>query len=355
MQGSNVIVAINKDGERADLRVQRPRRRRRPAPGRPEADRARRARGRAGERLGPAELPAAWRVEDALAVPTDADPIEVGILIVGAGPAGLACAIRLGQLLEEDPETARAARRRAGRRAREGQAARLAPALRRGAQPARPAAALQGPAADRRAAALRPGRARVRLLPDRRSAAMRIPTPPTMRNHGNYVASLSQLGRFLAERGRGGRRDDPARDARRRSCSSPTAASAASAPATAAGAGTARSSGTSSRGRTSLARVTVLAEGTQGHLTGAAIERFGLQGDEPAGLGARRQGGLEGREAARPRDPHDGLAAALARRSTASSAARSSTRWATTWSRSAWSSGSTTATPSSPCTTCSRS
>ena len=27
-------------------------------------------------------------------------------LIVGAGPAGLACAIRLGQLLEQDPETA---------------------------------------------------------------------------------------------------------------------------------------------------------------------------------------------------------------------------------------------------------
>ena len=30
-----------------------------------------------------------------------------------------------------------------------------------------------------------------------------------------------------------------------------------------------------------VARVTVLAEGTQGHLTGAAIERFGLEGDNP--------------------------------------------------------------------------
>jgi len=30
-----------------------------------------------------------------------------------------------------------------------------------------------------------------------------------------------------------------------------------------------------------LARVTVLAEGTQGHLTGAALQRFGLQGDNP--------------------------------------------------------------------------
>ena len=54
----------------------------------------------------PANYPPPWRFEDAIAAPTDADPIEVGILIVGAGPAGLACAIRLGQLLEEDPETA---------------------------------------------------------------------------------------------------------------------------------------------------------------------------------------------------------------------------------------------------------
>ena len=44
----------------------------------------------------PARYPPPWRVEDALARPSDADPIEVGILIVGAGPAGLACAIRLG-------------------------------------------------------------------------------------------------------------------------------------------------------------------------------------------------------------------------------------------------------------------
>ena len=29
--------------------------------------------------------------------------------------------------------------------------------------------------------------------------AIRIPAPPTMWNHGNYVASLSQLGRWLAE------------------------------------------------------------------------------------------------------------------------------------------------------------
>ena len=34
----------------------------------------------------------------------------------------------------------------------------------------------------------------------KRGTAIRIPTPPTMKNHGNYVASLSQLTRWLAER-----------------------------------------------------------------------------------------------------------------------------------------------------------
>ena len=183
---------------------------------------------------------------------------------------------------------------------------------------------------------------------------MRIPTPPTMTNHGNYVASLSQLGRWLAEQAEEG--------------------GATILPETAADKllvadGRVRGVRTGDKGRGRdgeelpnfepgsdvVARVTVLCEGTQGHLTGAALDRFGLAGEQPAGLGARRQGGLEGRAAARPRHPHDGLAAARRASATASSAARSSTRWARTWSRSAWSSGSTTATPSCPSTTCSRS
>ena len=57
------------------------------------------------------------------------------------------------------------------------------------------------------------------------------------------------------------------------------------------------------------ARVTILAEGTQGHLTGVALDRFALSVEAP-GLGARRQGGLGGSAAAPPRHPHDGLAAA---------------------------------------------
>ena len=76
------------------------------------------------------------------------------------------------------------------------------------------------------------------------------------------------------------------------------------------GTATARRLGNFEPGTDIVAKVTVLAEGTQGHLTGVALDHFGLRGDEPAGVGARREGGLEGPEAARPDHPHHGLAAA---------------------------------------------
>ena len=55
-----------------------------------------------------ADYPPPFQAGDAIAAPTDPadERIEVGLLVVGAGPAGLACAIRFGQLLEESPETA---------------------------------------------------------------------------------------------------------------------------------------------------------------------------------------------------------------------------------------------------------
>ena len=56
----------------------------------------------------PADFPPPWSAGEAFRPPTDPpdERIEVGFLIVGAGPAGLAAAIRLGQLIEEDPQTA---------------------------------------------------------------------------------------------------------------------------------------------------------------------------------------------------------------------------------------------------------
>ncbi len=56
----------------------------------------------------PSNFPPPFSARDYVAEPTDPadERIEVGVLVVGAGPAGLACAIRLGQLLEEHPEMA---------------------------------------------------------------------------------------------------------------------------------------------------------------------------------------------------------------------------------------------------------
>ena len=56
------------------------------------------------------------------------DRIDVGVVIVGGGPAGLACAIRLLQLLEARARADGAPRRGAGGGDREGQGV-------RGAQP----------------------------------------------------------------------------------------------------------------------------------------------------------------------------------------------------------------------------
>ena len=47
--------------------------------------------------------------EEFIGPPTDAEEerIEVGVAIVGGGPAGLACAIKLTQLLEHEPAASR--------------------------------------------------------------------------------------------------------------------------------------------------------------------------------------------------------------------------------------------------------
>src|SRR6188508_3800125 len=54
----------------------------------------------------PADYPPPFTSAEVLAAPTDPpdERIDVGILIVGGGPGGLACAVRLGQLLEEHPD-----------------------------------------------------------------------------------------------------------------------------------------------------------------------------------------------------------------------------------------------------------
>jgi electron-transferring-flavoprotein dehydrogenase len=229
----------------------------------------------------PSDFPPPWSAAEAIAAPTDPvdERIDVGLLVVGAGPAGLACAIRFGQLLEEHPETAE----------RLGEVP--VAVIEKGKAPGSHllSGAVVNPIALRR---LFRGRVRLEQMPTygdvpgeavyflTRHNALRIPTPPTMRNHGNVVVSLSRFGRWLGEQAE--------------------AAGAVILPETGAqkllvdhGAVRGVRTGDKGRGREGqelpnfepgadiAARVTVLAEGTQGHLTGAALERFGLQGEHP--------------------------------------------------------------------------
>src|SRR3954449_5791988 len=146
----------------------------------------------------PADFPPPFALSEAIAPPTDSadERIEVGVAIVGAGPAGLACAIRLGQLLEGAPAVAE----------RLGEVP--VAVIEKGRQAGSPllSGAVVNPRALQRLFA---GRKRIDEMPfyapvDDESVyfltskrAVRVPTPPTMRNHGNRVASLAELGRWL--------------------------------------------------------------------------------------------------------------------------------------------------------------
>ncbi|HET9937253.1 MAG TPA: hypothetical protein VFQ28_00560, partial [Gaiella sp.] len=153
----------------------------------------------------PADHPPPFSSSDAIAPPTDPvdERIDVGILIVGGGPGGLACAIRLGQLLEEHPSI------------REQLGDVPVAVLEKGKQPGSHllSGAVMNPRAIRRLFA---GRMAIEEMPTygpvhgeavyvlTKGAALRIPPPPTMMNHGNWIVSVSELGRFLAEHAEAG-------------------------------------------------------------------------------------------------------------------------------------------------------
>jgi electron-transferring-flavoprotein dehydrogenase len=201
--------------------------------------------------------------------------IECGVAIVGAGPAGLACAIRLGQLLGDDPATLEQL----------GEVPIIV--LEKGKAPG--SHELSG-------AVVNPSALR-ELFPDTpleqlptygpvtgegvyfmtRSRAQRLPTPPPFHNKGNWIFSLSRLTRWMGERAEElGAFVQPETTALRlltekgsgAVCGIQTApmgldrsgkASAGAAPPT-----------------EIVAKATVLAEGTQGHLRGVALDHFGV-------------------------------------------------------------------------------
>jgi electron-transferring-flavoprotein dehydrogenase len=224
------------------------------------------------------DYPPPFSAREFVSEPTDPadERIEVGILIVGAGPAGLACAIRLGQLMAEEPDVAE----------RLGEVP--VAVVEKGKQPG--SHLLSGAVVNPRA--LRRLGYRVEDIPSygpvhgeavyvlTRRNALRIPPPPTMRNHGNWIFSVSELGRWLGEQAEeGGAMILPETSAEKLLVSHGRVVGIRTGDKGANRDGAPM--GNFEPGADLVAKVTVLAEGTQGHLTGVALEHFGLRGDDP--------------------------------------------------------------------------
>src|SRR5436190_20310568 len=230
--------------------------------------------------VAPSAYPPPFNAADYIVPPTEPeeDRIEVGVAIVGGGPAGLACAIRLMQLLESEPGLAErlgevpvaviekgkacGAHLLSGANLRPSAMRELFPDLDPSEWPVYQEVTNEG----------------VYLLTKTRALPL-VPMPPNFRNHGNYVTSVAKLGRWLAER---------AEEAGAYILTETAADKLIASDRIVRGV----RSGDKGRGRQGeeltnfeagsdvIAKATVLAEGTLGHLTQAAIDYYGLFGTD---------------------------------------------------------------------------
>ncbi len=209
----------------------------------------------------------------------ESERIEVGVAIVGAGPAGLACANRLAQLLEREPELAQmlgevpvaviekgrvpGAHELSGAIMRPSAFARLWPELPEDQWPTY--GKVQAEAV-------------YVMLSARRS--LRIPTPPPFKNQGNHIVSVAELTRWIGERAEeAGVYILPETSAQQLLVQDGVVRGVRSGDK-----GRGRSGerlGNFEPGSDVIARITVLADGVWGHLTGAAVSAFGLGTGDP--------------------------------------------------------------------------
>jgi electron-transferring-flavoprotein dehydrogenase len=231
--------------------------------------------------VAPSEFKPPFDSNDVIGPPTDApeDRIEVGVAIVGGGPAGLACANKVLQLLENEPELTEklgevpvaviekgkvaGAHLLSGANMKPSAMEELFPDLPKEEWPV-----YQEVTKDA-----------VYVLTKSKAFPMK-PPPPGFRNHGNYVTSVSKLGRFLA---------DKAEEAGAYILSETAATKLLVEDRIVKGV----RSGDRGRGKEGeelanfepgsdvIAKATVLAEGTVGHLTYAAYDYFDMHGADP--------------------------------------------------------------------------
>ncbi len=230
----------------------------------------------------PIEFPPPFDSADVIGPPTDAEDerIEVGVAIVGGGPAGLACANKLMQLLEDEPE--------------------LTEKL--GEVPVAVIEKGKVPGAHLLSGANVDPSALTRLFPDldpadwppvyqevtkdatyfltSKKAFPLKPPPPNFRKEGTYTLSVAKLGRFLSEK---------AEEAGVYILSETAATKLLVEDRIVKGV----RSGDRGRGKDGeelgnfepgsdvVAKATVLAEGTIGHLTYSAYDYFDIGGSDP--------------------------------------------------------------------------